>query len=221
MRNDSPTSLEQYYQAVWGAGEPTQWQRARQASDQLNKTAISLSHLESRLMSFLIAQNRCRKFIEIGTLTGASALWILQALPADGKLWTLEKDPAHAAAARQVLADDARAIVIEGDARETLKLLVDQGPFDGIFIDGNKAAYGDYLTWAEENLSPGGLVLADNVFLGGAVLMEQDGVKLMPLRFSDKQVQIMREFNSRLANPTHYRSALIPTSEGLIAAVRL
>ncbi len=55
-------------------------QEARNFSDQLNKTGISLGHTEGRLLSTMVALHGCEKFVEIGTLTGSSGLWILQGL---------------------------------------------------------------------------------------------------------------------------------------------
>ncbi len=196
-------------------------ERARTAAVELGKAAISLSPAEARIVSTLISSHGCKKFVEIGTLTGASALWILQGLHKAGSLWTLEKDPAHAKAAKEILKayqkqnPEQTVTVIEGDAQETLKALSDEGPFDGIFIDGNKSAYCAYLDWAEENLKKGSLIIADNVFLSGAVFTGNTA------KFSKKQVEVMREFNRRLADSSKYQSAIIPTSEGLFVAVLL
>lgn len=218
--------VERYTESLWAGGASLPgWGLARESSDKLNKTGISLGLTEARLVAFLIRQNKCQKFVEIGTLTGASALWILQALPSDGRLWTLEKDPAHAAAAREVLKCDARATILEGDARETLKILSSEGPFDGIFIDGNKAAYGDYLAWAEANVRAGGLIIADNVFLSGAVFASTDKPETpdsspQKAKFSFKQIEVMRAFNRRLADSSLYDSTLVPTPEGLLVAVK-
>lgn len=101
-----------------------------------------------------------------------------------------------------------------GDAREELKKLEALGPFDGIFIDGNKAAYMDYLEWAEKNIKTGGLILADNVFLNGSVWGEASA------RFSEKQIRIMQEFNKRLADPDKFVSVIAPTFEGLYIAIK-
>ena len=103
-----------------------------------------------------------------------------------------------------------------GDAREELEKLNSLGPFDGVFIDGNKAAYGDYLAWAEQNLRVGGVILADNIFLSGSVWGESTQQK-----FSDKQIRVMQEFNNRLSDPTKFQSAVVPTFEGLFVAIKL
>ncbi|MNT10850.1 putative O-methyltransferase [compost metagenome] len=162
----------------------------------------------------------CKKFVEIGTLTGLSAQYIFEALPEGGELWTLEKDPKHAGMAQQAfakmnVASSKKIHVIVGDARIELEKLAALGPFDGVFIDGNKAAYMDYLMWSEKNLRAGGLVLADNVFLSGAVWGDATTQK-----FSEKQVRVMQEVNLRLADKSLYTSSLIPTFEGLFAAIK-
>lgn len=189
---------------------------ARKNSDTLNKTQISLSNNEARLLSALVRIHRPRKFIEIGTLTGYSALWIAIGMQ-EGELYTLEKDPKHAEMAMQTLQKLKTQVeieVINEDAKDALEGLSKKAPFDGIFIDGNKAAYCDYLDWAEKNLKQGGLILADNVFAGGGVYGQPDG------RFTEKMITVMKEFNRRLADPEKYFSILIPTLEGLFVAVK-
>lgn len=190
-------------------------QMAKLASDRFDKSGISLSASEGHLLSRFIQQHGCKTFLEIGTLTGYSALWILRGLGELGRLITLEKDPAHAQAAFEVLAPEVSAKtceIIVGDARESLKSIALQ--FDGIFIDGNKAAYLDYLLWAESHVRLGGLIISDNVFLSGAVWGEQD------TPFSEKQVRVMSEFNQRLFDRTKYSSYLVPTDEGMLISVK-
>jgi len=195
--------------------------QARMAAQELGKAAISLSPSEARLMATLIHSHHCKKFVEIGTLSGTSALWILHGLASGGELWTFEKDLDHVKMAKDIFKKfqkqdaDKKVHLIEGDAQETLKTINADGPFDGIFIDGNKSAYGAYLDWAEAHLKKGALILADNVFLGGAVVTGNTAT------FSKKQVEGMKAFNERLANPEKYFSSIIPTGEGLYMAIKL
>lgn len=202
--------------------EPTDLiHQARAAAVELGKAQISLSPSEARLMATIIQSHRCKKFVEIGTLCGTSALWILHSLASGGELWTFEKDRDHAKVAKDIFKlyskteENKKVHLIEGDAQETLKSINGDGPFDGIFIDGNKSAYGTYLDWAEENLKKGALILADNVFLGGAVFTGNTAI------FSKKQIEVMRAFNERLANPEKYFSTIVPTGEGLTMAIKL
>ena len=194
--------------------------KSREASEKLGLAGISLSREEAHLLRWLVASQPAVKAVEIGTLTGLSGLYILDGLMPSGKLWTLEKSEAHALEAKPILEEFAKekgksVELVLGDARETLKKVSNEGPFDFIFVDGNKAAYGDYLDWAENNLRPGGLLVADNVFLSGAVYGEEKP------QFSDKQIRIMQDFNKRLMDSRIWNAAPVPTSEGLFVAKKI
>ena len=109
-----------------------------------------------------------------------------------------------------------KAKVLVGDAEQTLLELGKdlQGmQVDGIFIDGNKGAYVEYLNWAEKHVRPGGLIVGDNVFLRGQVFNgSKEG------SFGAGQISAMQEFNRRLADTKRYQSVILPTGEGLFVA---
>lgn len=216
MRDIDPSLKEKYIQSLMST-ESDLKQRSRSESDRLQLSRISLSQNEGSLLRLLVALHRGQKYVEIGTLTGLSAQYIAEVLSSGDELWTLEKSPEHAQSSRETLAkiSNCRVHVIEGDAVLTLEELASSGPFDGVFIDGNKAAYGKYLDWAERNLASRGLIVADNVFLSGAVWGQATTQK-----FSEKQIKVMQEFNSRLFDSSKYITALVPTEEGLLVALR-
>lgn len=194
--------------------------QARANSQTLNLEGISLSRAESHMLLWAVGLKPAFKAVEIGTLTGRSGLYILQGLQKGGTLWTLEKNPLHAQMAQQVLerfaaAESKNVHVVVGDARETMKRVEVEGPFDLIFIDGNKAAYGDYLAWAETHLKKGGILVADNVLLGGEIGEDEGEI------FSKKQIQVMKNFNQHLLTSPLWKSVLIPTSEGLMISEKL
>lgn len=180
---------------------------------------VNIGPNEGRLLALLTRLSAARRAVEIGTLYGYSAVWLARALPADGRLWTLERDPASAATARQSFADCGVAdkiTLLEGEANERLRELESSGPFDLVFVDANKSAYPEYLDWAERNLRLGGLLIADNVFLGGAVFSSTK-----PENVSLRQWQGMRAFNERLMKGGNFRSAFVPTSEGLLVGIKV
>jgi predicted O-methyltransferase YrrM len=219
MHDRNSEQLENYFHSLC-SGTDDLLVKSREAAVQLGLQRISLGDLERNILKMFVHSNGCQKFVEIGTLTGASGLAILSAMPAASHFWTFEKEPRHAALAQPILAQAALSggqacDVVVGDAQEKLKTIEKHGPFDGIFIDGNKSAYGEYLKWAEKNIRKGGLIVADNVFLGGGVLGHPTD------RFSEKQISVMKEFNKRLFQEDLFRSCLIPTSEGLLVAVKL
>ncbi|MEK2644036.1 O-methyltransferase [Bdellovibrio sp. BCCA] len=194
-------------------------QQSRKFAEELGLARISISPAEAQLIKTLVRLHGAKKFVEIGTLTGLSAQYLFEALPEGGELWTLEKEPKHGDMASQVFnkLDQTKKKIhlVLGDAREELTKLSTQGPFDGVFIDGNKAAYFDYLSWAESNLRPGGLILADNIFLSGSVWGDT-----ALQRFSEKQIKIMQEFNERLSDPALFEAAIVPSYEGLFVAIK-
>lgn len=218
MREIESSNKEKYINTLF-SNESENKKLSRQFADELGLARISVSAAEAKLIALLVKMQGGRKFVEIGTLTGLSAQYIFEALPEGGELWTLEKDPQHGEKSAEVFSkvnqSKKKIHLILGDARVELEKLSAQGPFDGIFIDGNKAAYLDYLLWAEKNLRPGGLILADNIFLSGSVWGDTT-----TQNFSDKQVRVLREFNERLANPDLYDSAIALTFEGLFVALR-
>ncbi|SQC93356.1 Putative O-methyltransferase MSMEG_5073 [Cedecea neteri] len=95
-----------------------------------------------------------------------------RALPAGGKLVTLEADPRHAEVAQKniKLAGLEKTIELHiGPAAETLAVLSHDAPFDLIFIDADKPNNPVYLEWALEYSRPGTLIIGDNVVRDGEV----------------------------------------------------
>ena len=159
-----------------------------------------------------------RKAVEIGTLAGLSGICILRGMGAEGRLHTLEREPRHAAIARESFdrAGLAGQVTIHvGPAGETLRALERESPFDLVFIDADKGGYPDYLAWAEENLRLGGVVLGDNAFAFGHVHEpghpEADRAAVEPIR----------RFLERLAGGGRFRATMVPTAEGLAMGVKV
>jgi predicted O-methyltransferase YrrM len=113
-----------------------------------------------------------RAILEIGTLGGYSTICLARALPAGGRLLTLEANAAYAEVARANIACAGLADVVDvrvGPALDTLPLLAAEAPFDLVFIDADKRSNPEYLGWALELSRPGSLIVADNIVRGGAV----------------------------------------------------
>ena len=61
---------------------------------------IDVSPLQGKLLALLVRMIGARRILEVGTLGGYSTIWMARALPADGRLVTLELDAHHAEVAR-------------------------------------------------------------------------------------------------------------------------
>jgi predicted O-methyltransferase YrrM len=136
---------------------------------------INVSPTQGKLLHLLARLQGARTVLEIGTLGGYSTIWLARALPADGRLITLEVDPKHADIARTNLARAGVNHVVElrlGPALETLPQLAAEGrgPFDLVFIDADKPSNAEYFAWALKLSRRGSLIVVDNVVRKGEVV---------------------------------------------------
>ncbi|MBI5671614.1 MAG: O-methyltransferase [Chloroflexi bacterium] len=211
MDGDTRSQLDSYITDLYAREDDTlRWIQQEASRHELPQ--ISLKPFEGRLMQFLVSLAGAKKVVEIGTLAGYSGVWIARALPPDGRLYTLERSSKHAQVARASfrqagLADKVE--VIEGDARESLRQLSTNGPFDLVFIDADKASYPDYLAWAIDNLRPGGVVAAHNAFRGGRILMPE----------SDED-RAMLAFNRAIAEHPQLDSMILAIGDGMAVGIR-
>jgi caffeoyl-CoA O-methyltransferase len=208
-------TLSAYIRDTFAAEDETlRW--IRQECEAQGLPPIMINAEEGAFLHFLVAAIHAKRVVEIGTLGGYSGTWIARALPADGQLFTLEVDPEHAAVARgsfERAGLSSRVRVLEGDAEQTLPTLVEDGPYDFVFIDADKVGYPAYQDWALENLRAGGVLAAHNAFAFGGQVADEDS--------EDKAVGVIRQFNQRLADETRVAATIYPAGDGIAIAVLL
>src|ERR1041385_8930769 len=115
---------------------------ALQASAAAGLPDIAVSATQGKLLWILARTAGAKRILEIGTLGGYSTIWLGRALPADGKLISLEYSPKHADVARANIKRAGLEKQVEvrvGAAIDSLPKLAQQGlKFDLIFIDADK-----------------------------------------------------------------------------------
>jgi len=136
---------------------------------------IAVTPNQGKLLGLLARVQGARAILELGTLGGYSTIWLARALPAGGRLLTLEAKAEYAEIARANIARAGLAERVElrvGPALQTLSQLVaeEAGPFDLIFIDADKKNNPGYFEWSLKLSRPGTLIIVDNVVRGGAIL---------------------------------------------------
>ena len=191
----------------------------RERSAHSNIPLIQVNDMDGLHIELLIRMSNSKKVVEIGTLAGYSGICIARGIQKDGILHTIEIDQKHADVASESFKKaDVSHIVKQhvGSALQILKTLESEGPFDAIFIDADKISYPQYLTWAEQNLKVGGIIIGDNTFAWGHIY--NNNVKDEALA---KSVKALREFNSRVASNPKFRATIFPTGEGLTVAVKI
>lgn len=132
-------------------------------------------HLEGRFLKMMVLTSQAKNILEIGMFTGYSALCMAEGLPDDGKITTLEIDPAAIQIAKKYFAKSEhgkKISVVEGPALASIEKLA--GPFDFVFIDADKPNYSNYYKAVLPKLKSGGIIMIDNVLWSGKVLAPKD-----------------------------------------------
>jgi caffeoyl-CoA O-methyltransferase len=189
------------------APEDEALQAALAATSENDMPAIQISPLQGRLLQVLAFSCGARKILEIGALAGYSSIWLARALPADGRLISLEVSEKHAQVARASLARAGltdRAEVRVGPAEQTLPALQADAPFDLVFIDADKPGYPTYLDWALKLTRPGSLIVADNCIRGG-----------VPFRAESDEPYFVgiKEYDQRVASDPRLVSVALPLDD--------
>ncbi|MFJ5259465.1 O-methyltransferase [Streptomyces sp. NPDC088387] len=144
-------------------------------SDAAGLPQIAVSPTQGKLLRLLAEIQGARTILEIGTLGGYSTIHLARALPADGRLVTLEYSAENAEVATRNIARAGLDKVVEvrvGAALDSLPGLADENPapFDLVFIDADKANNPHYIEWALRLTRAGSLIVLDNVVRGGRVV---------------------------------------------------
>jgi predicted O-methyltransferase YrrM len=168
------------------------------------------------LLHELAAAIGARRVVEIGTAIGVSTYYLASALPADGVVVSFDIDPERQGAARDYLERAGLGDRVDlrlQDAREGLGEL--EPGFDLAFLDGVKQQYDDYLELSLPLVRPGGLVVIDNVLMGGTVAENAtDG------HWTEDQIASQRALNERLLADDRLIATVTPVGDGVAIAVR-
>jgi predicted O-methyltransferase YrrM len=137
--------------------------------------SINVTPAQGRFLQILAQTQGAKTILEVGTLGGYSTIWLARALPAGGRLITLEIDPRYAAVARGNLVRAAVQHLVDvrlGRAIDSLdQLIAERGvPFDLVFIDADKVSNPDYFQRALALSHVGSLIIIDNTVRGGAIV---------------------------------------------------
>ena len=167
------TAVDRYFSETLVPSDPV-LDAALQANTKAGLPAIDVAPNQGKFLQLLVQLRGARRILEIGTLGGYSSIWMARALPADGRLTTLEFSPKHAEVARANIARAGLEKIVEirvGPALETLAKMEKEGtePFDLIFIDADKPNNPNYLPWALKFSRPGTLLIGDNIVREGEV----------------------------------------------------
>jgi predicted O-methyltransferase YrrM len=183
---------------------------AVRASEEAGLPAIQVSPPQGKLLHLLAKAIGAKAILEFGTLGGYSTIWLARALPADGRLITLEAEPRNAEVAAANIERAGLGDLVDlrvGAALDLLPGLEEEGagPFDLTFVDADKVHTPDYFAWALDRSRPGSLIVADNVVRGGT-LAETDN--------EDPTAAAQRRLHEQIAADPRVEATTIQTVGG-------
>jgi O-methyltransferase len=188
----------------------------REETSQLEMARMQIAPDQGQFMALLLKLTGARRYLEVGTFTGYSALVCALAMPADAQLYALDISKEWTAIARRYWerAGVAERINLKlGSAAKTMQSMLPaaQNSFDAIFIDADKTGYATYIQYAFELLRPGGLLMLDNVLWGGSVIDPS---------VDDEDTVAIRRVNEAMVADDRFDVSLVPIGDGLTLAVK-
>lgn len=204
MDKQTWTAVDAYFAQALMPADPV-LEAVLAASRDADLPAINVAPNQGKLLHLMARMMGARNILEIGTLAAYSTVWLARALPAGGRLVTLEADPAHAVVARANIARAGLDAVIDLREGKALDILPDlTGPFDFVFIDADKTNNVHYFEWALKLSRPGAAIIVDNVVRDGKVL-DPD---------AEEKVQGVRRLAERLADDRRVSATALQTVGG-------
>ena len=165
-------------------------------------------HFQGRVLSMLSKLVNPKTILEIGTYTGYSALCLAEGLQKDGILHTIDHNEELFDFQRKYFDRSNHKDQIKQYVGEALDVITEiKGPFDLVFIDADKANYGNYFNAIIDKMNPGGVILSDNVLWSGKVT-EIPNVK-------DEDTKALIAFNMMMNNDSRIETVLLPIRDGL------
>ena len=210
MRDDiTNIAIEDYLRALMPARPAAFANLERQAHE---RGLPLVGPVQGQFLYLLAKSIGARDALEIGTATGYAAMWLLQAVAANGgTLEAIERKPERIALARQSIGNAGfgdHFRVHEGDWFTELSNLT--GPYDLVFLDilRNLSDEVEILRALElciPLLRPGGMLIVDNV-LCNALVLEEDAAPT---------VRGIQQFNQAIMRHPELESVILPIRDGI------
>lgn len=191
--------------------------------DQIEKEALETNVPIIRtqtqgLLKFLLALRKPMSILEVGCAIGFSALLMSEYAPAGCHITTIEKYEKRIPVARSNFARAGREeaiTLLTGDASDILKEL--RGPYDFIFMDAAKGQYLHFLPQVLRLLSPGGLLVSDNVLQEGRIIDSRFAVERRDRTIHSR----MREYLYALKHHPQLVTSILPLGDGVTVSVKI
>jgi predicted O-methyltransferase YrrM len=160
-----------------------------------------------------------RRVLELGSGYGYSALWFARAVGDGGEVHMTDGDEDNQLQAMEYLERAGLADRVTPHVGNALDIIDElDGEFDVVFCDIDKGDYPDAWRKASERIRTGGLYLCDNVLWDGNVALRDEEIEDQR---RGRLAPAIREHNRMAATDPRFRTTIIPTRDGVMAALRV
>lgn len=169
------------------------------------------------LLKLLLAMQRPKRILEVGTAVGFSALLMEEYNPVECRITTIENYAKRIPVAKENFLRAGRQNVIElieGDAAEVLKIL--QEPYDFIFMDAAKGQYINFLPEVMRLLKSGGVLVSDNVLQDGDIIESRFAVTRRNRTIHKR----MRDYLYEITHMEELTTSVLPIGDGVTISVK-
>lgn len=189
-----------------------------QLEEEAHKNFVPVIRAQTQnLLKLLLAMNRPKRILEVGTAVGFSALLMEYYNPTACKITTIENYAKRIPIARENFVRAGKENVIElleGDAAEVMKELTE--PYNFIFMDAAKGQYIHFLPEVLRLLAPGGVLVSDNVLQDGDIIESRFAVTRRNRTIHKR----MREYLYELTHMETLITSVLPIGDGVTVSVR-
>lgn len=168
-------------------------------------------------LKFMMAVRKPERILEVGTATGFSALLMAENTPDATEITTIEKYEKRIPVAKDNFIRGGmqnRITLLEGDATLILREL--EGEFDFIFMDAAKGQYSNFLPEVLRLLTPGGMLVTDNVLQDGDVLESRYAVTRRNRTIHSR----MREYLYEIKHHPELDTVILTVGDGIAVSVK-
>lgn len=169
------------------------------------------------LLKLLLAMNRPKRILEVGTAVGFSALLMEEYNPTDCRITTIENYEKRIPIAKENFLRAGKQNVIElieGDAAYVLKELKE--PYDFIFMDAAKGQYINFLPEIMRLLKSGGVLVSDNVLQDGDIIESRFAVTRRNRTIHKR----MRDYLYEITHVKELTTSVLPIGDGVTISVK-
>jgi predicted O-methyltransferase YrrM len=202
------------YISRFGTREHAVLKRCREETAKQPFWQMQIGPDQGAVMGLIAQLMGAKRYLEIGTFTGYSALAIALALPADGKIVCCDVSKEFTDQARGYWEEAGVSGKIElhlAPAVETLDRMIEAGEpaFDFAFIDADKPRYEDYYERVLKLVRTGGLIALDNMLWGGRVAEAEA---------DDENTVAIRALNQKIHDDPRVDMAMLAIGDGVMLA---